>query len=62
LGEEYGAFNNIKPFFNFWVKFQPEKNYFNLYKGFFMEKMAQIHHISKKKIPIHQIFMISSSR
>jgi len=29
------------------IKFQPEKYDFNLYKGFFIEKMANIHQISK---------------
>ncbi len=37
------------------AKFQPEKYDFNISKGFFMEKMAQILQIVKKK-------MITSSR
>jgi uncharacterized protein YwgA len=31
------------------AKFRPEKYDFNLYKGFFMEKMAQICQISNEK-------------
>jgi hypothetical protein len=38
------------------AKFQSEKYDFNLYKGFSMEKMAQIHQISKKKFLDRQIF------
>jgi hypothetical protein len=47
----------------------PEKYDFNLYKGFFVEKMTQIRQILKFFVfcffpspPIRQIFMISSSR
>jgi len=39
-------------FFFLWrdfAKFPPEKYDFDLYKGFFMEKMTQIRQISKKK-------------
>jgi hypothetical protein len=32
------------------MKFQPETYDFDLYKGFSMEKMAQIRQISKKKV------------
>jgi len=37
--------------FLFWqdcIKFQPEKYDFDLYTGFFMENLAQIHQISKE--------------
>jgi uncharacterized protein YwgA len=36
--------------FIFGAKFQPEKYDFDLYKGFSMEKTAQIHQISKKTV------------
>jgi hypothetical protein len=35
---------------------------FILYQGFSMKKMTQICQISNKKVPDHQIFMISSTR
>jgi hypothetical protein len=48
----------------FWrnfAKFRPEKYDFDLYKGFFMKTIVQIHQISKgKKNPNRQIFLISS--
>jgi hypothetical protein len=31
------------------TKFKPGKYDFNLYEGYFMEKMAQIHQISREK-------------
>jgi hypothetical protein len=34
------------------AKFQPEKYDFSLYKGFFIEKLAWIRQILKKKIQI----------
>jgi hypothetical protein len=46
----------------YFAKFQPEKYDLDPYKGFSMEKVDQIHQISKKISPERQIFMISSSR
>jgi hypothetical protein len=48
---------------NIFAKFQPEKYDFDLYKGFLIEKMAQIlQTLRKKKFPNCHIFMISSKR
>jgi hypothetical protein len=51
--------------FFFWQKFaksQPEKYDFDISKGFFMEKMAQILQIVENKIQIVKKFMITSTR
>lgn len=43
-------------------KVQPDKFDSNLYKTFFMKKMAQILQISRIFFPDHQIFLIGSSK
>jgi hypothetical protein len=43
--------NTQNQWFLFWwnfIKFQPAKYDFDLYTGFFMERLAQIHQISKE--------------
>ncbi len=51
--------------FFFWkkfAKFQPEKYDFDISKGFFMERMAQIRQIVGKKSKLSKKIMITSSR
>jgi hypothetical protein len=44
------------------AKFSPEKNDFDLHKGYFVKKKTQIRQISNNVFPNRQILMISSSR
>ncbi len=49
----------------FWrniAKFRPEKYDFDVYKGFSTRKWPKFARLSIKKVPDHQIFMISSTR
>jgi hypothetical protein len=53
----------LSPSVSFTGEFSPMENMILTYtKDFSWKEKAQIRQISKKKIPNHQIFMISSSR